>query len=143
MGHLFIGGELDSTRVVAIGGPGAANPRLVRTVIGANLEELTAGELNDGEQRVISGSVFSGRSMEHPTGFLGRYHLQISILPEDRTRRLLGYLTPGVDRHSVFPIYLSKWLRRKELRFSNRYPNSKVRNVTSVRLASSDQSLIS
>ena len=143
VGHLFIGGELDSTRVVAIGGPGAANPRLVRTVIGANLEELTAGELNDGEQRVISGSVFSGRSMEHPTGFLGRYHLQISILPEDRTRRLLGYLTPGVDRHSVFPIYLSKWLRRKELRFSNRYPNSKVRNVTSVRLASSDQSLIS
>ena len=50
VGHLFIGGELDSTRVVAIGGPGAANPRLVRTVIGANLEELTAGELNDGEQ---------------------------------------------------------------------------------------------
>lgn len=129
VGHLFLHGELDTTRIVAIGGPGVARPRLLRTVIGANLEELTAGELNDGEQRVISGSVFSGRMMEEPIGFLGRYHLQISVLPEDRKRRLLGYLSPGIDRHSVFPIYLSNWLRRKELRFStstNGSPRSMV-----------------
>ncbi len=50
--------------------------------------------------------------------FLGRYHLQISVLPEDRSRRFLGYLTPGADKHSVFPIYLSSWLGRKEISFS-------------------------
>ncbi len=36
------------------------NPRLVRTRLGANLSQLTANELNAGENRVISGSVLSG-----------------------------------------------------------------------------------
>ena len=27
-------------------------------------------------------------------------------------------MTPGADRHSVFPIYLSSWLGRKEISFS-------------------------
>lgn len=118
IGRLFISGELDNTRILALGGPGALRPRLLRTVMGASLEELTAGELSEGDQRVISGSVFSGRLVEHPVEFLGRYHLQISILPEDRSRRLFGYMTPGADKHSVFPIYLSSWLGRKEISFS-------------------------
>jgi len=118
IGRLFISGELDNTRILALGGPGALRPRLLRTVMGASLEELTAGELSEGDQRVISGSVFSGRLVENPVEFLGRYHLQISILPEDRSRQLFGYLTPGADKHSVFPIYLSSWLGRKEISFS-------------------------
>jgi Na+-transporting NADH:ubiquinone oxidoreductase subunit A len=40
------------------------------------------------------------------------------VLPEDRKRRLLGYLTPGLNKHSVFPIYLSRLFGRKELQFS-------------------------
>jgi Na+-transporting NADH:ubiquinone oxidoreductase subunit A len=118
IGRLFISGELDNTRILALGGPGALRPRLIRTVMGASLEELTAGELSEGDQRVISGSVFAGRLVETPVEFLGRYHLQISVLPEDRSRRFLGYMTPGADRHSVFPIYLSSWLGRKEISFS-------------------------
>jgi len=50
--------------------------------------------------------------------FLGRYHVQVSVLPEDRERRLLGYLSPGTDRHSVLPIYLSKWLGKRPLTFT-------------------------
>ena len=37
-------------------------PRLVRTVIGANLSQLTADELKDGNNRVISGSVLCGQT---------------------------------------------------------------------------------
>ena len=108
----------DHTRVVAIGGPGAEKPRMLRTLLGASLEELTAGELDGSENRIISGSVFSGRAAESPVAFLGRYHLQVSVLPEDKERRLIGYLTPGLNRHSVFPIYLSKWLGEKNISFS-------------------------
>ena len=118
IGQLFITGEPGNTRILALGGPGAVRPRLISTVMGASLEELAAGELCEGDQRVISGSVLSGRLVETPVEFLGRYHLQISVLPEDRSRRLLGYLTPGADKHSVFPIYLSSWLGRKEISFS-------------------------
>ena len=42
--------------MVAIAGPEAAEPRLVRTRVGANLEELTAGELKGNPTRLISGS---------------------------------------------------------------------------------------
>lgn len=118
VGHLFLNGTLRCERVVALGGPGVKRPRLLRTLAGANLTDLTAGELEPGEQRVISGSVLSGRTAEAPVDYLGRYHNQVSVLPEDHERRLFGYLTPGPDRHSVLPIYLSSWLGRKSLRFT-------------------------
>lgn len=118
IGGLFLSGELDSSRVVALAGPGVQRPRLLRTLLGANLTELTAGELDGNDNRVISGSVFSGRTSASPVDFLGRYHVQVSVLPEDHERRLIGYLSPGLDRHSVFPIYLSKWLGEKAIRFS-------------------------
>ncbi len=118
VGDLFLTGELNTGRVVALGGPGVERPRLLRTVLGANLEELTAGELDGGDNRVISGSVLSGRAAESPVGFLGRYHVQVSVLPEDRERRFIGYLMPGLDRHSVFPAFLSKWLGEKHVRFT-------------------------
>ncbi|MEQ8861100.1 MAG: Na(+)-translocating NADH-quinone reductase subunit A [Pseudomonadales bacterium] len=118
IGFLFLDGVLWNERIVALGGPGVIRPRLLRTVLGANLTELTSGELAEGSQRVISGSVLSGQSAEQPVNFLGRYHVQVSVLPEDRERRLLGYLTPGPDRHSVYPIYLSRWLGRRPLKFT-------------------------
>ncbi len=118
IGHLFLTGEIMSERVVALGGPGAGNPRLVRTLVGANLDEITAGELEEGKQRVISGSVLTGHTAQSARAYLGRYHLQVSILPEDTERRFLGYLAPGTDRHSVFPAFLSKWLGEKSVRFT-------------------------
>ena len=117
-GQLFLTGELDTRRTVAIGGPGATDPRLVETVIGANLTELTAGELAEGEQRVISGSVLSGRGANEGLSYLGRYHLQVSVLPEDRERKLIGYLQPGAKMHSVFPAFLSKWIGEKSVDFT-------------------------
>ena len=60
IGKLFTDGQIDSSRVVALAGPAVNNPRLVRTVVGANTDELTAGQVSDGEVRVISGSVLHG-----------------------------------------------------------------------------------
>ena len=117
-GHLFLTGQLDTERVVAIGGPGATNPRLVKTVLGANLTELTAGELVEGEQRIISGSVLSGRGDNEGLSYLGRYHVQVSVLREDRERKLFGWLMPGARMHSVFPAFLSKWVGEKSVEFT-------------------------
>jgi Na+-transporting NADH:ubiquinone oxidoreductase subunit A len=118
VGHLFLTGELQPTRIVALAGPGVSKPRLLRTLAGANLEELTAGELDGATNRVISGSVLSGRWARGPVCYLGRYHNQVSVIPEDRERHFIGYLTPGINKHSVFPIYLSRWLGKKPLRFT-------------------------
>lgn len=62
VGKLFTTGELYVERIVSLAGPQVKDPRLVRTVIGANLSQLTAGELKGGNNRVISGSVLCGQT---------------------------------------------------------------------------------
>jgi Na+-transporting NADH:ubiquinone oxidoreductase subunit A len=118
IGKLFTTGSLWNERVVALGGPGVTNPRLLRTVLGASTAELTSGELKDSEQRVISGSVFSGSIAAGPEAYLGRYHNQISVLPEGRQREMLGYILSGGTKHSVFPVFPSRWFRDRPLNFT-------------------------
>lgn len=108
IGRLFTTGRLSSERVVALAGPGVQQPRLLRTVLGASADELCAGQLLPGEQRIVSGSVLGGRRASGALAFLGRYHTQVSVLPEGRERRFMGWLSPGTDRHSVMGIYLSR-----------------------------------
>lgn len=118
IGQLFTQGKINTDRVVALAGPQVKNPRLVKTEVGACLAELTANELKEGENRVISGSVFGGRTAEGTTNFLGRFANQISVLLEGRERQMLHYLRAGTDKHSVKNIYLSKLLPKKLLNFT-------------------------
>lgn len=108
VGELFVSGRLTVERVIALAGPQVEKPRLVRTQLGASLEELTAGQLKTGESRVISGSVFGGRHGGAAVKYLGRYHNQVSVLAEGRERTVLHYLRPGFKSFSVLPIYISK-----------------------------------
>ncbi len=106
-GKFFISGEIPTDRVIALGGPGVKNPRLLRTRVGASLEELLADELNSDEQRIVSGSVLDGTTAAGPMAFLGRFHLQVSVLPEKRDREFLASLTAGGDRYSIKRVFLS------------------------------------
>ncbi len=109
IGKLFATGRLWTERVVSIAGPMVDKPRLVRARLGASLDELTAGELKSGKKvRVISGSVFGGRTSRGACAYLGRYHLQVSCLEEGTEREMLHYLRAGVNKHSVMNLYLSK-----------------------------------
>ena len=119
IGALVRTGELDVTRVVSLAGPGVQRPRLLRTRIGAPLGQLVEGELQPGEQRVISGSVLSGRQAGGEVhGYLGRYHQQITVLPEGREREFLGWLAPGFNRFSVVNLFFSKLKRPAEYQFT-------------------------
>lgn len=112
IGELFATGRLSTDRVVSLAGPQVSQPRLLRTRIGASLAELTAGQLEGGESRVISGSVFGGRCGGSAVQYLGRYHTQISVLLEGRERIPLHYLRPGANFFSVLPIFISKFTKR-------------------------------
>ncbi len=117
-GLLFTTGKLHSERVVALAGPQVEDPRLIRTQVGADLEALCAGQLHAGDNRIISGSVFNGHHAHGPTGYLGRLANQVTVLLEGKQRELLGYLSPGRERHSVLNIYLSRLLPNKRFRFT-------------------------
>ncbi|ABN73258.1 Na(+)-translocating NADH-quinone reductase subunit A [Actinobacillus pleuropneumoniae] len=101
IGKLFTTGELFTDRIISLAGPQVKNPRLVRTRLGANLSQLTANELNAGENRVISGSVLSGATAAGPVDYLGRYALQVSVLAEGREKELFGWIMPGSDKFSI------------------------------------------
>ncbi len=111
-GALFTSGTIDTTRVVALGGPQVNQPRLLNTRLGANLNQLVIGELANDENRVISGSVLSGRKASAEFAFLGRYHSQVSVIKEGRDREFLHYLRAGVNKHSALPIFASSLTKK-------------------------------
>ena len=113
IGSLFTTGELDSTRVISLAGPEAKKPRLVRTLSGADITELTANEANPGEMRVLSGSVLQGNHAFGVHGYLGRFHNQVSILREGREKELFGWIKPGVNQHSVTRAYFGHFSPKK------------------------------
>lgn len=91
-GKLFTTGEIFTDRMVALGGEGVKEPRLLRTRMGANLHELTAGELAGDNQRIISGSVLHGHTADDAHAWLGRFHNQVSVIPEGNEKEFLGWL---------------------------------------------------
>lgn len=107
LGALFETGTIDAGRTVALAGPSVKKPRLLRTRVGAGTTEMLRYEVEAGDVRLISGSVLSGRTLAPPVDYLGRYHVQISALPEGRERELLGWHMPGFDKHSVKPVFAS------------------------------------
>lgn len=108
IGALFTSGKLNVERVVSLAGPTVKNPRLVRTRVGANLQDLVAGELQeDVESRVISGSVLYGHQAVGPVAFLGANCLQVSALKEGREREFFGWIVPGKNKYSAMNVYVS------------------------------------
>lgn len=113
IGQLLLTGYLDSSRVVAICGPLAANPRLVRTIAGASMAELTAGENPAGVPvRLISGSVLSGRAGAGAEAYLGRYARQVTLIEEDHKQIPLGWIRPMASKFAVQPVLGSAFTKK-------------------------------
>jgi Na+-transporting NADH:ubiquinone oxidoreductase subunit A len=107
IGVLFSKGKLDVERVVSLAGPTVKNPRLLKTRVGANTNDLVAGELDDCENRVISGSVLYGHEAVASFAYLGNYSNQVSVLREGRERELFGWIVAGKDKYSAMNVYTS------------------------------------
>jgi Na+-transporting NADH:ubiquinone oxidoreductase subunit A len=115
IGHLFLTGRILTERIISLAGPAVANPRLIRTRLGACLSELVDGQLQTETPRVVSGSVLTGHTAEDAHDFLGRFHNQVSVLEEDCQRQFMGWCMPGFDKFSVKNLFASALLPRREL----------------------------
>ncbi len=118
VGNLFLSGRLSVERVISLAGPVVSKPRLIRTRLGADIEEIVSGELQDTGARVISGSVLSGREATGARGYLGRYHLQVSVIAEGRERELFNWMRPGFNRFSVTRVFASALQRKRKVPFT-------------------------
>lgn len=108
IGHLFLTGRLDVSRVIALAGPKVNQPRLLRTQLGADVAGITAGGIALDESRIISGSPLHGHICAGNTAFLSRYAMQLTVLHEGRERKLLRYVLPGFDAHSQTNAFFGK-----------------------------------
>ena len=75
-------------KYVSISGPACNEPKVIKTFHGANLDELTAGNIL-GTLRKVSGSLMHGRSGDSYSDFLTRYANQISIVSDEREATFL------------------------------------------------------
>lgn len=124
IGALFVTGKLNVERVISLAGPKVTRPRLIRTRLGANTNDLVKGQLNPGENRVISGSVLYGHRAAGYASFLGRYHNQISVLAEGREREFFGWIVPGKNKYSAMNVFISSL----ESKLGRKFPLTTTKN---------------
>ncbi|GAA0206227.1 Na(+)-translocating NADH-quinone reductase subunit A [Kangiella japonica] len=118
LGRLFADGELFVERIIALGGTEVKNPRLVRTRLGANVDELLQNEINDNDNRLIAGSVLNGVNAVEARGFVGRYHNQVTVIPEGREKEFFGWAMPGSDKFSVTRAFLGHIFPKKKFKLN-------------------------
>ena len=119
IGAQFRTGKVFVERIVSLAGPQVNEPKYLKTRLGACTDEVTAGQLTQRENRVISGSVISGREAIGPYAYLGRYHNQISVVaePNSKDREFMNWLTPGPRKFSKIPLFLSSLFPKKLYKF--------------------------
>lgn len=116
-GRFFTSGRIPTERIVSLAGPHITNPRLLRTRMGASIEDLLENELVDGRHRVISGSVLSGRRIAGWSAYIGAHHLQITALQEGTPREFMGWLNPAGRKFSFLGVMFSSFSRRSGAEF--------------------------
>lgn len=113
IGRLLLTGTYDAGRIIALTGPECADPRLVRTIVGASLVELTANDVPaDKPVRLISGSVLSGRAGQGPSAYLGRFARQVTVIEEDHKQIPMGWIRPMFSKYAVQPVLGSAFAKK-------------------------------
>ena len=114
IGKLFTTGHLWVERIISLAGTLVNKPRLIRTRLGANTEDLVKDEVQDVQSRVISGSVLHGHTANNWAAYLGRFHNQISVIAEGYEREFFGWIKPGSKKFSALNVFVSKLLGNKQ-----------------------------
>ena len=134
IGEFFLSGVYPTTRVVALGGPAVREPCLLRTRIGASIEELCRDRLRPGQVRLIAGSPLSGCKAQDWSAYVGRFHLQIAALFEHGETPFLAWIRPGLRLFSISRAFLPAWLRRNKRLAFNCMQNGSPRAIVPIGL---------
>ena len=116
IGNSVKSGNFCFDKYVSICGPACDEPKVVKTNLGANMEELTAGILSNNSRRV-SGSLLYGRSGDSYSDYLTRYSNQISLVSDERKATFFNWLQPGFENHSNSNVFLSSFLKPEKFNF--------------------------
>ncbi|MBN4071163.1 Na(+)-translocating NADH-quinone reductase subunit A [Crocinitomix catalasitica] len=128
IGRVISSGKFDLSKVVAVTGSAAKNPRYVKTTIGTSIAKIMENNVEGDNVRYISGNVLTGEKIR-ADGYLGFYHSQITVIPEGNEAKFMltkGWMGPGIGKFSVNRSYFS-WLTAKKKRNLDTNLNGEVR----------------
>lgn len=118
IGHLFRTGVYNSEKIVALTGSEVEKPVYVRTRYGVKMADvLKDNPLKPGENRIISGNALTGTKVAEDS-YLGHYDSHITVLPEGRDSRFIGWITPNFDIFSFYKTMFSWLTPRKKYRLT-------------------------
>lgn len=101
IGELFLTGKFNATRIIALAGTGFQDPSYVKAIIGAQITDAVAGNLKEGNFRIINGDVLTGEQ-KSKDGFLGFYHNMFTAIPEGDDYDFFGWNIPRPNKFSVY-----------------------------------------
>ena len=110
---LFLTGNFDSSRVVALAGSEVEKPRYYKTFIGARITNMVSNNIKDGTCRYISGNVLTGEKIERD-GFVRFYDSVVTVIPEGDYYEFFGWILPGFNKFSFSGTFPSKLLPNKK-----------------------------
>ncbi len=113
LGRLFDTGFYDRERIIALAGVGVIYRKYHRIKPGASVSGILKSNLQQGNQRVISGNALTGKRIT-PDGSLGFYDNMVTVLPEGDQSEFLGWATPGLKKFSYWRVFLSKLVPGRE-----------------------------
>lgn len=114
IGALLLNGTVDASTLVAETGSEVENPRMVSTLIGAEIAGLLKGNVNDDgrHHRIISGNVLTGERVAMD-GYLHFPYRQITVIPEgDDADEFMGWASMSPSKMSVNRSFLGHFLNR-------------------------------
>lgn len=100
IGELFLTGKFNAERLVALTGSGFSAPSYVKVKRGVAIEDIVAGNLKQGNYRIISGDVLTG-TQSSKEDYLGYYDNQITVIPEGDDYDFFGWNKPQPNKFSV------------------------------------------
>ena len=111
IGELLLTGKFNAQRVVALVGSSVDKPRYFKTIIGSEIATIIydKGVSKDGNDRIISGNVLSGKQIE-PDGSLDYYSNTVSVIPEGDDYEFFGWNKPIFNKLSTSRALTFSWL---------------------------------
>lgn len=114
IGKLVLTGKTDFTTTVALTGSEVEKPHYVKTIIGADLNQILAGQLakTESHKRIIAGNVLTGIA-ETAEGYLHYPYTQVTVIPEgDDVVEFMGWASIAPSKMSVSRSFPGHFLHR-------------------------------
>jgi Na+-transporting NADH:ubiquinone oxidoreductase subunit A len=107
LAELCLTGRYPVQRLVALGGPRVGDPLYLETRLGVPLADLVKGRLSrKTDVRFVVGGVLTGYRGS-AFDFLGWEQTALTVLPAGEQKEFLGFVRPGLRKHSFSRAFLS------------------------------------